>query len=633
MPFLFLTLSRPELFEAAEQFRYKVSEAVLNTSSLSTMSLEVPLRRSPSEPYYDLGDFSILVSTDSLEAQIWFNRALLWTFCFNHDEAITCYRQAIAHDDGLAVAYWGISFCSGPNYNKTWRLFDEKDKLNAVQRTYANSQEALHRIDNAAPWERALIKALAQRYPSNDPTRDFEACDRAYASAMRDVFHRFGADNFSLVTLFADALMNVTPRKLFDTRDGQPILTSHVLEVRELLETALRVPGVEKHPGVAHMYIHLMEMSATPEVALHAAEMIRNLVPDTGHTYHMPAHIDVLVGDYRRAVEYNLKATIADDKYFSKNGAMTFYSYYRLHDYHSLIYAAMLGGKRKTALDATDRMEATITDELLHVEMPALVNWMEFFKSVRVHVYIRFGMWDKLKAMPLPVDVDLYCVTNVMTHYGKAIAYAATSDVAEADRERNEYHEAAKIVPPTRLDFPNKIVDILQIATAMLDGEIEYRLGRYHEAFVRLADAIRLEDELPFAEPWGWMIPARHAYAALSLEQGHVERAALAYAQDLGIEPTPGRSHQHPNNIWALHGYHECLVQLQRHKEARIISRQLSLAAAEADINVTSSCFCRFQPLLSDAFQSEMRSTERMKCHFGAAQPHNKNLEAAESRF
>ena len=102
-------------------------------------------------------------------------------------------------------------------------------------------------------------------------------------------------------------------------------------------------------------------MSATPEAALIAADMIRDQVPDTGHTYHMPAHIDVLVGDYRRAVEYNLKATIADDKYFERHGGLTFYSYYRLHDYHSLIYAAMLAGKSKAALSATDRMEATIT--------------------------------------------------------------------------------------------------------------------------------------------------------------------------------------------------------------------------------------------------------------------------------
>lgn len=542
---------------------------------------------------------------------------MLWTFCFNHDEAITCYEQAIAHDEDLALAYWGISFCSGPNYNKTWRLFDEKDRLNAIDVCYRYSVQALQRVGNTAPWERGLIQALSFRFPDHDPNRDLAACDRAYANAMRDVYRQFGRNDFNIITLFADALMNVAPRKLFDTASGQPIPTTPVFEVRELLERTLRMPGVEKHPGVAHMYIHLMEMSATPEAALPAADMIRDQVPDTGHTYHMPAHIDVLVGDYRRAVEYNLKATIADDKYFQQNSALTFYSYYRLHDYHSLIYAAMLGGKSKAALDATERMEATIPEPLLRVETPALADWMEFFKAVRVHVYIRFGMWSELKNLAPLEDKNLYCVTNVMRHYGKAIAHAATGEVAEADKEHQLFRQAAQLVPPTRLDFPNKIIDILKVASAMLDGEIEYRRGNYDLAFSRLRDAICLEDELPFAEPWGWMLPARHPYAALSLEQGHVEQAAIAYAEDLGLHPTPKRSHQHPNNVWALHGYHECLVQLGRDAEAKIIRKQLTLAAAEADIQVTSSCFCRFGVLSSgDKANAKVNGmTNGKSCH------------------
>ncbi|CAG9950705.1 unnamed protein product [Clonostachys rosea f. rosea IK726] len=557
--------------------------------------------RASSEPYYDLGNYSIKVSTTSTEAQVWFNRAMLWTYCFNHDEAIACYKQAIAHDEDLALAYWGISFCSGPNYNKTWRLFDEKDRVEAIRTCYTYSQQALQKASNATPWERGLVEALRSRFPDDNPARDLGACDKAYANAMREEYQIFGLGNFDIITLFADALMNVAPRKLFDTANGQPIPTSPVFEVKDLLEEALQMPGVEKHPGVTHMYIHLMEMSATPEAALPAADMIRDQVPDTGHTYHMPAHIDVLVGDYRRAVEYNLKATIADDKYFQKNGALTFYSYYRLHDYHSLIYAAMLAGKSKAAIDATDRMEATITEGLLRVETPALVTWMEFFMAVRVHVYIRFGMWAELKALRPLEDKRLYCVTNVMRHYGKAIAHAATGEVKEADKEHELFREASTLVPPTRLDFPNRITDILKVASAMLDGEIEYRRGNYETSFRRLKDAISLEDDLLFAEPWGWMLPARHAYAALSLEQGHLEQASIAYAEDLSLQPTPKRAHQHPNNIWALHGYHECLVRLQRDAEANIIRRQLTLAAAEADIKITSSCFCRFGKLQKDS--------------------------------
>lgn len=91
------------------------------------------------------------------------------------------------------------------------------------------------------------------------------------------------------------------------------------------------------------------------------------------------------------------------------------------------------------------------------------------------------------------------------------------------------------------------------------------------------------------------MQPTRHAYAALLLEQGHVEAAAQAYAADLGFDETLPRARQHPNNVWALHGYRECLARLGRGRsaEARIVEQQLRLAVAVADVPVTASCYCR----------------------------------------
>lgn len=243
------------------------------------------------------------------------------------------------------------------------------------------------------------------------------------------------------------------------------------------------------------------------------------------------------------------------------------------------------------ALESVDRMEATITREMLTVESPPMADWLEFFVAVRVHVLIRFGMWNDLKKLAIPEDKELYCVTTVMTHYGKGIAYAATRDLESADAQRELFREAAKRVPPSRLDFPNRIVDVLKVAAAMLDGEIEYRRQNYDAAFGHIREAIRHEDALHYTETWGWMLPARHPYGALPLERGLVEQAATAYAEDLGLLEGITRAHQHPRNVWALHGYHECLVRLGRTAEAVIIRKQLTVA--EADVSIASSCFCR----------------------------------------
>jgi hypothetical protein len=87
--------------------------------------------------------------------------------------------------------------------------------------------------------------------------------------------------------------------------------------------------------------------------------------------------------------------------------------------------------------------------------------------------------------------------------------------------------------------------------------------------------------------------PTRHAYGALLLEQGHVEEAIYMYSADLGVDHTLPRALQHPNNVWALHGYHECLMKLGRTAEACIIEPQLKVALAVADVPINSSCCCR----------------------------------------
>ena len=77
--------------------------------------------------------------------------------------------------------------------------------------------------------------------------------------------------------------------------------------------------------------------------------------------------------------------------------------------------------------------------------------------------------------------------------------------------------------------------------------------------------------------------------------KGDEEKAAAVYSADLGMDNTLPRALQHPNNVWALHGYHECLVKLGRLAEARIVEPQLRLAIAIADVPIRSSCFCRVE--------------------------------------
>lgn len=367
---------------------------------MSDMKLDtLPSPISPAAPYFDLGTHSFPISTKSQDAQIWFDRGLIWSYAFNHEESFRCFKQALAFDPTCAMAYWGLSYAAGPNYNKSWQLFDPTDLENSFRVCYYASRKAEELADqeHIKPMEKAIIKAMQARFPVNKPVSDFSTLDKPYATAMEEVFRKYGGtNNMDITTLYLDAMMHTALRKFYAVHTGAPIESSPVHKVRGIFELAFANRASDTHPGILHFWIHFMEMSNTPGITLPAADRLRHLVPDGGHIHHMPTHIDVLVGDYRRSIDSNTAAVKADEKYLAKEGAKNFYSFYRFHNYHSLIYAAMLCGQRRIALDATDQMEASISDELLRVESPPLADWMEFFKAVRVHVYIRFGMWEEI---------------------------------------------------------------------------------------------------------------------------------------------------------------------------------------------------------------------------------------------
>jgi len=548
--------------------------------------------------YYDLGSYSRRVTTASPEAQLWFDRGLLWCYGYNHEESVRCFAKAAELDASCAMANWGIAYASGCNYNKPWEAFREEEVQQALVIIRKALDKARAHLDSASPVEQALIKALVHRYPFTEPGPDaFIAWNDAYAAAMRGVYASF-PDDLDVSSLFAEALINRTPWKLWDLRSGQPADGASTLEAVEVLEKAMnqvKRAGLDPHPGLLHMYVHTMEMSPHPERALRASDALRDLVPDAGHLRHMPSHIDVLCGQYRDAVVANGKAIEADAKYLEREGPINFYTLYRCHNYHFKLYSAMFLGQCRTALEAANQMIATIPEELLRVELPPMADWLEGFVSMKMHAYIRFGKWEEIMAEPLPPDRDLFCVTTTMLHYARAVACSVTGQIQAAEAERGQFVQALARVPETRYIFNNICTDILAVAAEMLSGELEYRKGNVEQAFEHLRRSVILDDNLPYDEPWGWMQPARHALGALLLEQGRVAEAEQVYRDDLGLNNTLSRASQHPDNVWSLHGYVESLHRQHKHAEAMAMEARLDLARARADVPIRASCFCRLE--------------------------------------
>ncbi|MCL7466671.1 tetratricopeptide repeat protein [Phaeovulum sp. NW3] len=537
--------------------------------------------------YFDLGTFSRRLQTAAPAEQLWFDRGLTWQYGFNHEEAIACYEQVLRIAPTNVMARWGIAHCLGPNYNRLWEFFTPEEKASTLARAHDLLAEA--RSFPAPEVEQALVNALAARFPTDPTVEDYGPWNETFAQAMRAVHHRF-PDDLDVTAIFVEALMNLTPWALWETRSGTPAPGASTEEARAALERAFAAQtSAWDHPGLLHFYIHLMEMSPTPERALPHGDRLVGLVPDAGHLVHMASHIDVLCGDYHNVVARNRQAARVDRAYFDHAGGQNFYTIYRIHNLHFQIYGAMFLGRPSDAFGAAKALAECLPEPVVRY----LPDLFEAFVPMRLHILIRFGRWSCILKEPFPKDAMLYSFSTALLHYARTVALANLGRSADAADSATRFAQARYAVQPERMLFNNPCTEVLSVAEAMMLGELHYKSGRIAAGLDHLRRAVALDDGLVYDEPWGWMQPTRHALGALLMDAGQLEEAEAVYRADLGLDATLPRPCQHPRNVWSLHGLHECLLQRGEAVEIVHIRQQLDQALARAEVAITASCACR----------------------------------------
>ena len=238
-----------------------------------------------------------------------------------------------------------------------------------------------------------------------------------------------------------------------------------------------------------------------------------------------------------------------------------------------------------------------MTPDLLRQDRPHLVATLDAYRSSTIHVPVRFGQWREIVDAPMPVHPELYIVTTLMHHYAKGVAHAALGEFEAAERALESLVAGTATLPETRLYFNNPTRDVMEVARAMLCGELAYHRGERESGFAHLREAVHRSDRLAYSEPWPWMHPPRHALGALLLEDGQLDEAETTYRKDLGLDDEGRRCLQNRGNVWALHGYHECLRRLGRRREAAELAPLLTAAVARSDTRIDSSCHCRKRTL------------------------------------
>src|SRR5262249_10437595 len=523
------------------------------------------------EPLYDgLGSYSRKITTELDEAQRYFDQGLGFLHGFNHRAAIRAFQQAAELDPECAMAHWGVALACGPHINSM------AVPPPAAELAWEGLELAQKNAENASSVERALIDALAKRYTNPQP-EDRSGLDRAYADAMREVWKKYAKDP-DVGALFAEAMMNLRPWDQ-STPDGKPQPGTD--EIIATLDAVLTLNP--NHPLANHLYIHAVEASPNPERASAAADRLRNLQPGLAHNVHMPSHIDIRTGQWLKAVETNVKAVEADQRYRKIFGpAKGFLNVYIAHNRHMLGYAAMMTGQRDLAMKHIRAMVA---------EMPA-----DFLKenalqaegnvAMPLEVMVRFGLWDDILAEP-EAYTDKMWFTCAFHHAARAIAYAAKGDTAGARKAQRVFIERAKLVPKEDFLSNNSCEALLAVAIPMVEGEILIAGGKIDRGIEQLRAAIQKEDALKYDEPPGWLIPVRHSLGAVLMKQQRFAEAEQVYRDDLA---------RLPENGWSLLGLAESLRKQKKNAdEAAQTQAKFKKIWAKADLTITTSCLCQPQ--------------------------------------
>jgi tetratricopeptide (TPR) repeat protein len=524
--------------------------------------------RGASAPLFDnIGDHHHPVTTSSPLAQKYFNQAMALMFNFNHTEAIRSFKAAQEADPKCAMAFWGEAVAYGPHVNAP--MFPEN-----VAPANAALSKAAGLAGGVSECELAYIEALATRYPA-EPVDDRSSYDAAYADAMAKVAASYPDDHDAAV-LHAEAIMDTMPWDYWQP-SGQPKPAMQVA-IATLEGVMLRQP---MHSGANHLYIHAVEAGPSPHLAEAAADRLANAVPALGHLTHMPAHIYLRMGRYEDAIESNVRAVAADERYIASCLAQGFYpGVYYPHNVHFLWQAQLLTGRSAEAIGSARKVSDYANAALCGtpvVEAPR-------FRHLVLVTWARFGKWDEILAEPSPAADAEFVVDRAAWRYARALAQLARGNteaaVAEGAAFQSEATSDAAAKAAENPYFP--VRQVLKVAGHLIDGKIAEAKGDKEKMVAELTAAVDAQDKMPYMEPPFWFYSARQTLGAALLRAGDATGAEVAFRGDLKV---------FPRNSWGLLGLSESLKAQGREGDATSVEREFSAAWKHADTKLDLAWF------------------------------------------
>jgi tetratricopeptide (TPR) repeat protein len=551
-------------------------------------------------------------------AQDYFDQGLRFLFAFNNRESYRAFRKAAAEaeDNGIpcSACYWAQALVLGLDLNLPVELEPDRQKANKLLKRAAKA--------NPNPEDSEIINALTGRYQDckkSDTGRDCQrARNRAYYNGMEKVLKKFGTDDPNVITLFADAAMNLVPWRYWDEL-GNPVpqAPAEIPKARNELERALQFVRYPPNEGPIHWYIHLMEQSPWPAAAKGYADWLAPvapwmpLAPNAGHLVHMSSHIYLRIGDMRSAIRANKEAIEADERYFAEepdlyrpDGDRYRYGYY-LHNINFVIGAAALSG---------DEHDVNHYAEKLFESAPDRANGFraDTYRTAYYLAKLNFSSTPDIREFTPPSPVDEQPLANIAYDYtqlmadiwdGKNSKRSPDKSADKMDADVATYRKIARkddtrgnpnCVKDDHRKRPKAVLCLATIISGLGHAQLAASKGNWKDAVDAAKEAVRIQEWLPYDEPPLWPYPARQTLASMLIRkadaegpkkpQGQVDLHQAELELETSLNEAPDRDPTQiptgtfPGNGWAYYG----LWEIAKRKDPRS-QPEIDGARAELD--------------------------------------------------
>jgi tetratricopeptide (TPR) repeat protein len=486
---------------------------------------------------------SHLAITATPEAQVWFDQGLNLLHDFWDYESAKAFEQSVRVDPNCAMCYWGLyralMFRTG-----TPTSYSELALASAVRlKNKARKNEQLY-IETATAendsiktsagdgnGDNAKVIALWRRLVKKSPT-DLQA-KIFLAGSLRDGYDETGQ-----------------PKK--GTKEANGIL-------QEVLKTA------PNDSAANHYWIHAMEPSSHPELAIQSATLLASLAPASGHMVHMPGHIFYRVGDYAQAEHWFAASTTVDEQYMQTQHIDVDDNWNYVHNLTYGIANLMEEGKLQEAIALSAKLPAARgqLQATLYIGSPRDgIGRLD----PRLPVALRTGDWAAVHKMLDSVDAgekleNLNFLAGELREFAAGMQALQANDLNTAkvaslhlDAALWEMSQKVKDAPKKKRDsptspvmvmimpdaMPGPLVTSLSIMSLELRASILAQQNQLPKAKALFDEAAQQEKNLGYREPPTYIRPVGESEGMALLRAKDYAGAHKAYEAALGERPKSG---------------------------------------------------------------------------------------------